>query len=86
MGVGAVAEATVLGKMEDVLEVAGELLRLDVEGAESLDARCVDDIATGGQGEHLAEGSGVHARVVDIADFRRAEVGAGQDTVERATH
>jgi len=44
VGVGAVREAAVLGEMEDLLEIAGNLLGLHVEGAEALDAWSVDDI------------------------------------------
>ena len=61
VGVGAVAETALLGKTEYILEIASELLRLDVERAESLDARRVDDIAAERQWDHLAKGGGVHS-------------------------
>ena len=44
VGVGAVGETAVLGEMEDILEIAGNLLRLHVEGAETLDAWSVDEV------------------------------------------
>ena len=43
VGVGAVTEAAVLREMKDFLEVAADLLRLHVEGAEALDAGSVDE-------------------------------------------
>ena len=43
VGMGAIAEAAVLGELEDFLEVTGQLLLLHVEGAETLDAWSVDE-------------------------------------------
>ena len=43
MGVGAVAEAALLGELEDFLEIAGEFLALHIKGAEALDAWSVDE-------------------------------------------
>ena len=42
MGMAAIGEATLLGELEDFLEVACQLLALHVERAEALDARSVD--------------------------------------------
>ena len=82
VGMRAVVEAAVLGEVEDLAEIARQLLTPDVEGAEALDARCVDEVAAAGQREHLAESGGVHARVVGLGDVGRAQVGPGQDGVD----
>ena len=44
MGMGAVRETAVLREMEDILEIAGNLLRLHIERAKALDAWSVDEI------------------------------------------
>ena len=61
--------------MEDVAEITREFFGFDVECAETFDARRIDEIAPLGQSEHFAEGGGVHARVVRVADLGRFEVG-----------
>lgn len=63
MSVGAVVEAAVLGELEDVLEIACQLFRLNVERAKTLYSRSVDKVATLGQLEHLGERGGVHTCV-----------------------
>ena len=82
VGMRAVVETAVLGEVEDLAEIARQLLAPDVEGAEALDARCVDEVAAAGQREHLAESGGVHARVVGLGDVGRAQVDPGQDGVD----
>jgi len=84
MGVGAIGEPTALRELEYLLEVASELLLLDVERAESLDARSVYQIATARQVYHLAEGRGVHARVVSVADLSRALSSLGHQLVDES--
>ena len=81
VGVGAVGEAAVFGEPEYLGEVAGELLRFDVEGAEALDARRVDDPAAT-HGNHLREGGGVLAEVMGIGDLCRAQVGIGHQLID----
>lgn len=46
MSEGAVVEAAVLGELEDVLEIACQLFRLNVERAKTLYSRSVDKVAT----------------------------------------
>ena len=75
MGVGAITELAIACEMEDVAEITREFFGLDVECAEAFDARRIDEIAPLGQSEHLAEGGGVHARVVRVADLGRLEIG-----------
>ena len=82
VGMRAVVETAVLGEVEDLAEIARQLLAPDVEGAETLDARRVDEVAAAGQREHLAESGGMHARVVGLGDVGRAQVGPGQDGVD----
>ena len=43
MGVGAVAEAALLGELEDFLEIAGQFLAFHIEGAKAFDAWSVDE-------------------------------------------
>ncbi len=78
---GAVRETAVLGEAEDLGEVAGELLRLDVEGAEALDARRVDKPAAT-HGDHLREGGGVLSEVMGIGDLCGAQVGIGHQLID----
>ena len=75
MGVGAIAELAIAREMEDVAEITREFFGLDVECAETFDARRIDEIASLGQSEHFAKSGGVHARVVRVADLGRFEVG-----------
>ena len=82
VGVSAIAETAVAREMEYLLEIPGELLGFDVEGAKTFDSRSVDDIPTRGQGQHLTERGGVHTRVVGIGDLGSAEIGIGQETVD----
>ena len=87
VGVGAVREAAVLGEMEDILEIAGNLLGLHVEGAKALDAWSVDDIrgkrkVERGKRNHLGEGGGVHAHVMGIGELGGAEVDTRHEAVD----
>lgn len=82
VGVSAIAETAVAREAEYLLEIPGELLGFDVECAKTFDSRGVDDIPTGGQGQHLTERGGVHTRVVGIGDLGSAEIGIGQETVD----
>ncbi len=83
MGMGAVAEPATFRKLENLLEVAGQLLRFHVKRSEPLYSRRVYQVAAFGQFQHFAERSGVHARVVGVADFRRPQVGVGQNPVDQ---
>ena len=69
MGVGAVAETAVLGEMEYLLEITCQFLALDVERAETLDARGVDEITTGGKSKHLTERGCVHTRIMRVGNL-----------------
>ena len=42
MGVGTVGEAAILGELEDLLEIAGQLLGFNIEGSETLDSRRIN--------------------------------------------
>jgi hypothetical protein len=44
VGVGTVGEAALLGKLEDFLEIAGQLFALHIEGAKALDTWGVDEV------------------------------------------
>ena len=83
MGVGTVAETTVFGEMEYLLEIACQFLPLDIERAEALDTWSVNDIATGGQGKHLTERSGVHTRVMSIRNLCRSKIGVWQKAIDK---
>ena len=58
------------------------LLFLHVESAETFDTRCVNEVASAFESEHLGEGSGVHAFVVGGGYLARAGCGVGQDGVD----
>lgn len=75
MGVGAITKLAIACEMEDVAEITREFFGFDIECAETFDARRIDEIAPLGQSEHFAEGGGVHARVVCVADLGRLEIG-----------
>ena len=81
MGMGAIGETTVLRETEDLLEIAGKLLWLHVEGAEAFDAWCIDQPPTLYR-YHLRESGGMEARVVGIGNLGSAEVGAWHETVD----
>ena len=68
--------------MEDVLEIACQFFRLNVEGAETLYSRRVYNPSSLRKLKHFGECCGVHACVVRIADFRCAQIGAGQDIID----
>lgn len=82
VGVGAVGESAVVGVVENLTEVGGELFGFDVECAEPFDARGVDEVAVVVEGNHLAERGGVHAGVVGIADGGGAQVGAWYKVID----
>ena len=81
-GVGAVLKAALLSGEEYFAEVVGEFGGLNVEGAEALDARGVDELASVGEGEHLTEGGGVLPGVVALADVGGGHVESGDEVVE----
>ena len=83
MGVGAIIETAVARELEYLLEITGEFLRLDVECAKALYSRGVDDIPTGGKGQHLTERGGVHTRVVGIGYLGSAQIGIRQEPVDK---
>ena len=81
--VRAVAVAAIGRSFKYLREVMSDFFPLHVEGAEALDARCVDEVAAGVvHGIHLGEGGGVHALVVSLRDFPRPCLRAGQDGVD----
>ena len=80
--VGAVPIAAVGRLAEDFGKVVAYFFRLHVEGAETFDARRVDEVAVPVYGVHFREGGGVHAFVVYRRYFARAGVGVGQDGVD----
>ena len=82
MCVGAIIEAAVVREAEYLFEEARYLFRLHIKGAETLNARRIDDVSAIRQQLHLAEGSGVHTRVVRVANFGRAKVYAWQNAVD----
>ena len=82
VGVCTVVEAAVFREVEYFLEVACQLLRFYVERAETLYARRVYYVATIRQWQHLAERSGVGARVVCVAYLRRLQVHSRQQSVD----
>ena len=80
MGTVAVLAACRIRK--DFLEVVAHLLVFHVEGAESFDARGVNQVAVPLHLEHLREGGGVHAFVVGRRDFSGLQVLVWQDGVD----
>ena len=92
VGVGAVAEAAVLGEVENLLEVACQFLALHVEGAKTLNARRINEIGSrtgksglsgiSGQWNPLREGGGVLTRLVGLADVGRTQVGTWHEAVD----
>jgi len=83
VGVGAVAILTFATYLEYLTEIMSHLGTLHVEGAKALDARRVDDAATGGQVEELAESGGVLTGVVCRTDLGRLGLCFGDETVEQ---
>ena len=69
VGMRTVGKTTVLGEMEDFLEITGQFFFLDIKRTEALDARSIYQITTLRQFNHLTECGGVHTRIVRIADF-----------------
>ena len=91
MGMCAVREAAVLREMEYFLEIACQFLWLHVERAEALDAGGIDEVSPrrslmrGEEGDfnHLTERGGVHAHIVNVAKFCRAQVGTRHELVDQ---
>ena len=77
-----VAEAALTGVMEDLAEIAGQLLWLHVEGTEALDARCVDEVAAARQAYHLREGGSMRACVMGIADLCSLQISSRHQAVD----
>ena len=44
VGMGTIREATLLGELEDFLEIAGQFLAFHIEGAKAFDAWSIDEI------------------------------------------
>ncbi len=86
VGVGAVVEPTIGRGAENLLEVMPHRLFFELDSAEALDAWGVDEesVVGGlvGHAVHLAEGGGVHALVVHIADFSRLGVDVRDKAVQ----
>ena len=78
----AVVESAVFREVEYLLEIACQLLWLDVERPESSYAGRVDDVSSRGQLQHLAERGGVHSLVVSVAYLGRLEVNPGNEPVD----
>lgn len=70
----AIRETAVFGEAEYLPEIASQFPRLHIERAEALDTRRVYDPTVRLHGEHLAEGGGVRALIVGVADTGRAQV------------
>ena len=83
MGVRAIREPASAGKLENVLEIATNLLRLHVEGAKAFDARCIDGPPAHRQGQHFAERCGMSACVVSLTDFGGAQLYSWNEPVEQ---
>ena len=83
VGVGAVAVPAVLANLEYLAEIVTNLGTLDVEGAEALYARSVDDAAARGEVEELAEGGGVLTGVVCCAYLGDLDLRFGDKAVEQ---
>ena len=86
VGMSAVVEAAVLCNPEKLLEVVACLLFAELDGAEALDARGVDQVSTVRlirQFIHLREGCRVHALVVYVAQLSRPYVKVGEDGVDK---
>ena len=88
MGMCAVGKAAVFRELEYLLEITCKFFRLYVKRSEAADARCVDNPALrflrhgGRNGQHLAEGRGVHTLVMRVAYLRSAQVCAGYQGVD----
>ena len=82
MGVGAIRELAILRELEYLLEIAGKLFLLDIEGTKALDARSINEIATLWQLQHLAEGGGVHTAIVSLANLCRALCGIWNELID----
>lgn len=80
---GAVAEAALATSAEYLAKIMPYLLTLHVECSEAFDARRVDNAATIGEEEHLAEGGGVGSRVVSIANLCRTDACIGNERVQQ---
>ncbi len=90
MGVGTVGETAILGKLEDLLEIAGQLLGFNIEGSETLDTRCINEPAQirgeggGVRGEryHLTKRCGMLAGVMGIGNLGSALRGARNQAID----
>ena len=69
--------------LEYLLEITAYLLRLHIKRAKAFDARRIDEIASGRELYHLAEGSRVHAGIVRIGDFCRAQVHTRHQCIDK---
>ena len=78
VGMCAVVETAILGKIENLLEVMPHFLAFHVEGTKALDAWCVDDIRTWHERVlyriHLREGSGMLSRIEGIGNLSCPQV------------
>ena len=83
MGMGTVGKATILGELEDLTEVAGELFGFHIEGTKTLDTRGVYQPSTLPKGDHLREGRSVLTCVVGIRDLSCAEVYPRYQTIDQ---
>ena len=80
---GAVRETAFLGKMEYLLKIRGELCLLNVESAETTNARGVDNPAIAAfKRYHLRESGGVDALVVGITYLCRTQIGMRNDSID----
>ena len=82
VGMRTVGKTTVLGEMEDFLEITGQFFFLDIKRTEALDARSINEIAPFRQFQHLAEGGGMHTAVMRLADFGGSLSGIRNELVD----
>ena len=84
VGVSAIAETAVAREAEYLLEITGEFLGFDVEGAKTFDSWGVDDIPTRGKRQHLTERGGVHTCIVGIGNLLGAQIGIRQKAINKS--
>lgn len=83
VGVGAVAVTAVAANLEYFAEIVADFGTLDVEGAKALNARSVDDAATSGEVEELAEGGGVLTGVMCCTYLGSLDLRFGDEAVKQ---
>lgn len=82
VAVRTIVETAAGREFEDFGEIMGDFHPFHFDGAETFDARRVDQVAAFRQRDHFGEGSGVHAFVVVFGDVARAQVYAGYQFID----